>query len=88
MLFRSCFILAAAQGGAHENGRSTYGHSLIISPWGDIIAQADGTEPQIITADIDLSLIAKARAAIPALTHDRPFELDDRSPRSDSEGTK
>ncbi len=83
-----CFILAAAQGGTHENGRSTYGHSLIVSPWGEIIAQADGTKPQIIVADIDLSLIAKARAAIPALTHDRPFELDNISLVQDREGTK
>ena len=70
-----CFILAAAQGGAHENGRSTYGHSLIISPWGDILAEADGSDPQIIIAKIDLSLVSRARRAIPALTHDRPFEI-------------
>ncbi len=69
-----CYILAAAQGGRHENGRSTYGHSLIISPWGEIIAQA-GTEPQILVADLDLSKVDLARAAIPALTHDRPFEI-------------
>ncbi|MCF6198886.1 MAG: carbon-nitrogen hydrolase family protein [Hyphomicrobiaceae bacterium] len=69
-----CYILAAAQGGRHENGRSTYGHSLIISPWGEIIAQA-GTEPQILVAELDLTKVAAARAAIPALTHDRPFEV-------------
>ncbi|MCP4933792.1 MAG: carbon-nitrogen hydrolase family protein [bacterium] len=82
------FILAAAQGGAHENGRSTYGHSLVVSPWGDVIAQADGTEPQIIIADIDLSKVAIARASIPALTHDRPFEMNDPSPVLDRENTK
>ncbi len=71
-----CFILAAAQGGAHESGRSTYGHSLIISPWGEIIAEAKNAEPQVIVADIDLALVAKARTAIPALSHDRPFESD------------
>ena len=81
-----CFILAAAQGGAHENGRSTYGHSLIVSPWGEVIAQADGWEPQIITADIDLSKVTKARSAIPALTHDRPFEMGNPAPSSDNEG--
>ena len=55
-----CFILAAAQGGAHENGRSTYGHSLIVSPWGEVIAEAKNAEPQIIVADIDLSKVAVA----------------------------
>ncbi len=83
-----CFILAAAQGGSHENGRSTYGHSLIVSPWGEVIAQADGTKTQVIIADIDLSKIAKARAAIPALTHDRPFTIDPPSPGSDRKGIK
>ena len=72
-----CYILAAAQGGDHEMGRSTFGHSLIVSPWGDIIAEAKGTDPQIITADIDLSQVTIARSAIPALTHDRLFEVSD-----------
>lgn len=69
-----CFILAAAQGGAHENGRETYGHSLIISPWGDIMAEA-GTEPCVISADLDLSLIDNVRARIPARRHDRSYEM-------------
>lgn len=70
-----CFILAAAQGGLHENGRSTYGHSLIISPWGEILAEA-GTEPCVVVADIELSKVSEARSNIPALTHDRPFEIN------------
>jgi len=82
-----CYILAAAQGGDHENGRSTYGHSLIISPWGEIIAEA-GTEPQIIVADIDLANVAKARAQIPALTHDRPFEITEVTSCVELEGMK
>jgi predicted amidohydrolase len=69
-----CFVLAAAQGGAHENGRSTYGHSLIISPWGEILAEA-GDEPCIIAAEIDPSQVVAARQRIPALDHVRPFEL-------------
>lgn len=69
------YVLAPAQGGTHENGRETYGHSLIVGPWGEILAEA-GTSPEIIYADIDPSEVAKARARLPSLTHDRPFELD------------
>jgi len=71
-----CFLLAAAHGGHHENGRDTYGHSLIVSPWGDILAEA-GTEPAVIFADIDPAEVARARARIPALAHDRPFAAAD-----------
>jgi deaminated glutathione amidase len=82
-----CYILAAAQGGDHENGRSTYGHSLIISPWGEIIAEA-GTEPQIIVADIDLENVTMARAQIPSLTHDRPFEIREVTSSVELEGLR
>ncbi len=67
------FVLAPAQGGAHANGRKTYGHSMIIAPWGEILSEA-GTEPGIIVADIDPALAADARARVPNLQHDRPFE--------------
>lgn len=63
------FVLAAAQGGRHETGRETYGHSLIVSPWGEVLAEA-GTEPGIVMADIDLAWADQARARIPALNHD------------------
>lgn len=66
------FIIAPAQVGAHENGRETYGHSLIIDPWGHILAEA-GDADDMIFADIDVSLVEKARAQIPALTHGRAF---------------
>lgn len=66
------FVLAPAQGGKHEDGRSTYGHSLIVSPWGAVLAEG-GTEPGIVTADLDLAQVAEARAAIPALAHGRDF---------------
>jgi deaminated glutathione amidase len=69
-----CFVLAAAQGGRHENGRETYGHSLAIDPWGRVIAEA-GTEPGVTMAEIDLSLVAEARSRIPALDHGRRFEV-------------
>ena len=68
------FVLAAAQGGTHETGRRTYGHSMIVDPWGRILAEA-GDDPGVIVADIDLSLVAEARGRIPALRHDRPFTL-------------
>jgi deaminated glutathione amidase len=75
-----CFVLAAAQGGLHENGRSTYGHSLIISPWGEILAEA-GDDPCVIGAEIDPAEAAASRQKIPALNHVRPFEMTLFEPR-------
>ena len=66
------FVIAPAQGGTHANGRKTYGHSLIVSPWGDVLAEA-GTDPGVIIADIDPALAADARAKVPSLQHDRAF---------------
>jgi predicted amidohydrolase len=66
------FVIAPAQGGTHANGRKTYGHSLIVAPWGEILAEA-GTEPGVILADIDPALSAQARARVPNLQHDRTF---------------
>jgi deaminated glutathione amidase len=68
-----CYILAAAQGGKHASGRSTYGHSLIISPWGEILAEA-GEDPTVITAEIDLAKVKDARARISSLQHGREFK--------------
>lgn len=67
------FVIAPAQGGTHANGRQTYGHSLIVAPWGEIIAEA-GTEPGVIVADIDPALVEAARGRVPNLRHDRAFE--------------
>src|SRR5882757_5280120 len=67
-----CFVVAPAQGGTHANGRKTYGHSLIIGPWGDVLAEA-GTEPGVVVAELDLDEIAAVRARLPSLQHDRPF---------------
>src|SRR5215831_3984567 len=72
-----CFVVAPAQGGEHANGRKTYGHSLIIGPWGDILAEG-GVDPAVVAAEIDLDDIAAARGRVPALHHDRPY-----SPPSD-----
>ena len=69
-----CFILAAAQGGPHENKRETFGHSLIVDPWGRILAEG-GTEPGIVMATVDPAEVARARARIPSLQHGRRFEL-------------
>ena len=69
-----CFVFAAAQGGSHENGRDTFGHSLIVDPWGRIIAEG-GTEPGVIVAEINPAEVANARARIPSLQHGRRFEI-------------
>jgi predicted amidohydrolase len=69
------FMLAASQGGLHENGRSTFGHSLIVAPWGELLAEG-GEEPGVIFADIDPAASDEARARIPALKHDRDFEVE------------
>src|SRR6201996_8651351 len=66
------FVVAPAQGGTHANGRQTYGHSLIIAPWGEILAEA-GTDPGVILADIDPAQSDAARATLPSLRHDREF---------------
>jgi predicted amidohydrolase len=70
------FMISAAQGGHHEDGRDTYGHSLIVDPWGRILADADGAEPGVILAEIDLARVADARARIPTLQHARPFTIE------------
>ncbi len=69
-----CFVLAAAQGGKHENGRETFGHSLIVDPWGRVLAER-GTEPGVILAEIDPAQVAAARGRIPSLQHGRRFEV-------------
>lgn len=68
------FVLAPAQGGMHAAGRRTYGHSLIVSPWGEVLAEA-ADEPCVILAEIDPAQSADARARIPNLKHDRPFQV-------------
>lgn len=72
-----CFVFAAAQGGLHENKRETYGHSLIIDPWGVVLAEAAGTEPGIIMATIDPAKVESARKTVPSLQHGRRFSVAD-----------
>ncbi len=69
------FVVAPAQGGRHEDGRDTYGHSLIIGPWGDILAQAHDDAPGVIFADIDPPMAREARQRIPNLALERNPEL-------------
>ena len=70
-----CFIIAPAQTGNHSNGRKTYGHSLIISPWGRIIADAK-KETNLINAKINLDIVKEARLAIPNLNAQRKYLTD------------
>jgi predicted amidohydrolase len=69
-----CFIIAPAQTGTHAGDRKTYGHSLIIDPWGKVLADG-GTDEGVIIADLDLTEVAKTRAKLPSLTHDREFKV-------------
>lgn len=67
-----CFVFAPAQCGEHAGGRQTYGHALIVAPWGEVLADA-GEAPGVILAEIDPAKVAEARRMVPALAHDRPF---------------
>ncbi|MGV2979597.1 carbon-nitrogen hydrolase family protein [Camelimonas sp. ID_303_24] len=68
------FVISAAQGGRHEDGRETYGHSIIVDPWGVVLAEA-GDAPGVILASVDLAAVTAARQRIPALEHTRPFSV-------------
>ncbi|MEO1265861.1 MAG: carbon-nitrogen hydrolase family protein [Pseudomonadota bacterium] len=69
------FVLAAAQAGHHESGRKTYGHSMIVSPWGEVLAEGNGSSPCIVSADIDMSAIETARSRVPSHAHHVPFDI-------------
>ena len=71
-----CFVFAAAQGGVHENKRETYGHSLIVAPWGEVLAEG-GIEPGVFMAKIDPTKVETARKAVPSLQHGRRFSVAD-----------
>jgi len=75
------FMISAAQAGLHEDGRETYGHSIIVDPWGKVLAEA-GNEPGIIMAEIDLAAVSDARGKIPALRHTRPVHVNLAKPAS------
>ena len=67
----ACYVIAPAQAGTHPGGRETYGHTLIVNPWGEIIAEAAGDVPQVVLGEIDLAQVAQVRAQIPVLAHHR-----------------
>jgi predicted amidohydrolase len=67
------YVLAAAQGGRHEDGRGTWGRTLAVAPWGELVGKLDHDEPGVLMVDLDLAEVAKARAAIPALANARAF---------------
>jgi len=69
------FMIAAAQGGDHEDGRETYGHSLIINPWGEVVAEVAGEEPGFAMAEVDTKAVLEARAKIPNLRNHRQFDV-------------
>jgi len=68
----ACFVIAPALCGDHPGKRMTYGHSLVIDPWGEVLADG-GESPGVVFAELDLSKVAAVRAMLPSLTHDRPF---------------
>ena len=67
------WVIAAAQGGRHANGRSTYGHSLVVDPWGRIVAELDHDEPGVLLVEIDPAAVTEARQRIPSLANARDF---------------
>jgi predicted amidohydrolase len=67
------FVLAPAQGGFHEDGRGTFGHTLAVGPWGEVLGKLDHDEPGVLVVDLDLPAAGKARRAIPALANARAF---------------
>ncbi|HSC93415.1 MAG TPA: carbon-nitrogen hydrolase family protein [Burkholderiales bacterium] len=67
-----CFVIAAAMCGDHPGKRMTYGHSLVVDPWGEVLAE--GSEaPEVVYADLDLARVGEVRSLLPSLTHDRPY---------------
>lgn len=69
------FVIAPAQGGLHEDGRETYGHSLIIGPWGEVLAELDSDEPNVVAVDIDIEAARAARRRIPNLALEQDFKI-------------
>jgi predicted amidohydrolase len=74
------YVIAAAQAGLHEDGRETFGNSMIIDPWGRVLASAGGTGEAVILADVDIAAVKAAHDKIPNLRNGRAFTLDLSSP--------
>ncbi|MBM3598758.1 MAG: carbon-nitrogen hydrolase family protein [Alphaproteobacteria bacterium] len=73
-----CFVVAPAQCGEHAEGRRTFGHSIVVAPWGEVLADG-GASPGTSIAEIDFDRVAEARRMVPSLSHDRPYEIDTRA---------
>ena len=73
-------MLSAAQAGRHSDGRETYGHSIIVAPWGEVLAEGSGDGPEIVVADVDPAEARAARQRIPSLRNERPFTVPDAAP--------
>ncbi len=73
------FVISAAQAGHHVDGRETYGHSIIVAPWGEVLAEAGGDGPEVIWADIDPAQSERARQHMPSLKNERPFALPEKA---------
>jgi predicted amidohydrolase len=73
------FVIAPCQNGVHAGGAATYGHSLIIDPWGKVLADG-GEDSGVVMAELDMAAVTKARGMIPSLRHDRPFSPPDQAP--------
>jgi predicted amidohydrolase len=74
------FVISAAQAGRHADGRETFGHSMIVSPWGEVLAEAGGDGQEVIIAAVDPAKSADARQRIPALRNERPFAVPGEMP--------
>ncbi|MCG8440499.1 MAG: carbon-nitrogen hydrolase family protein [Caulobacterales bacterium] len=74
------FVLAPAQGGSHDDGRRTWGRTMAVGPWGEVLGVLDHDEPGVLTVDLDLAAVAAARAKIPSLRHDRDFRAPAAAP--------
>lgn len=70
-----CFVVAAAQVGKHDDGRNTWGHSMVVDPWGEVLLDMGGTESGFETVDLDMSLVEKARKQIPSLKNERKYQF-------------
>jgi len=69
-----CFVFAPAQVGSHKgSNRKTYGHSIVVAPWGEVLVDAGGEKAGFVVTDVDLAKVAEARKMVPSLTHDRPY---------------
>lgn len=79
------FVISAAQGGVHEDGRETYGHSIIVDPWGRVIAEADHDEPGVIVATLSLDEVKAARSKIPNLKNAREYRIETGVPETKGE---